>query len=101
MPLFVSARGLYEVREAPSRTFSWKIFMASQAIVDLPWNIIASVLLFFTYYYPVGLYNNAVPTDTVHERGALFFLLVLQFLLFSQSFGLLAIAAIDTAEGGA
>lgn len=100
MPLFVSARGLYEVREAPSRTFSWKIFMASQAIVDLPWNIIASVLLFFTFYYPIGLYQNAEPTNSVNERGVQFWIFVLLFLLFSQSFGLLAIAAIDTAEGG-
>jgi len=100
MPLFVAARGLYEVREAPSRTFSWKIFMASQAIVDLPWNIIASVLLFFTFYYPIGLYQNAQPTDSVDERGVQFWIFVLLFLIFSQSFGLMAIAAIDTAEGG-
>jgi ABC-type multidrug transport system permease subunit len=74
--------------------------MASQAIVDLPWNIIASVLLFFTFYYPIGLYQNAQPTDSVNERGVQFWIFVLLFLIFSQSFGLMAIAAIDTAEGG-
>ena len=38
-------------------------------------------------YYPVNLPKNAVPTDSVTERGALFFLFVLAFMgqLFQRS----------------
>lgn len=103
MPHFVTQRSLYEARERPSKTYSWKvclfftcnyyatdrqliqsaqIFMLSSIIVELPWNALAATILFFTYYYPVGLYKNAIPTDSVAERGALFFLFCQQFLLF-------------------
>lgn len=85
MPHFVTQRSLYEVRERPSKTYSWKAFMISNIVVELPWNGLMAVIIFFCFYYPIGLYNNAVPTDAVHERGALFFLFVLQFLLFSKS----------------
>jgi ABC-type multidrug transport system permease subunit len=98
MPHFVVQRALYEVRERPSKTYSWQVFMASNIIVELPWNALAGVILFFCYYYPVGLYNNATPTDSVTERGGLFFLLVLSFLLFTSTFTNMMIAGMDSAE---
>ena len=49
---------------------------------------------------PVGLYRNAEPTNAVHERGVLFFLLILVFLLFTSSFAHMVIAAVETAEEG-
>lgn len=100
MPLFVTQRALYEVRERPSKTYSWKAFMLSNIIVELPWNLLAATLLFFCWYYPIGLYENAVPTDSVHERGALMWLLVLSFLLFASTFAHMVIAGVDTAETG-
>lgn len=84
MPNFVTQRALYEVRERPSKTYSWKAFMASNIFVELPWNGLMGTIIFFCFYYPVGLYNNAIPTNAVTERGALFFLFCLQFLLFSK-----------------
>ncbi|KAF2718209.1 ATP-binding cassette multidrug transporter [Polychaeton citri CBS 116435] len=98
MPHFVAQRSLYEVRERPSKTYSWQSFMISNIIVELPWNSLMAVIMFFCFYYPVGLYNNAAPTDSVHERGALFFLFVLEFLLFTSTFTNMMIAGIDTAE---
>lgn len=98
MPNFVVQRALYEARERPSKTYSWKAFMLSNMIVDLPWSTLAGTLLFFCWYYPIGLYSNAVPTDAVHERGALTFLLILAFLWFSSTFAHMVIAGIDTAE---
>jgi ATP-binding cassette, subfamily G (WHITE), member 2, PDR len=38
MPHFVTQRSLYEVRERPSKAYSWKVFMLSNIIVELPWN---------------------------------------------------------------
>ena len=67
---------LYEVRERPSKTYSWKAFMVANIVVELPWNTLAAVGLFFCFYYPIGLYRNAEYTDAVTERGGLFFLFV-------------------------
>lgn len=100
MPHFCTQRALYEVRERPSKTYSWKAFMLSQIVVELPWNSLAGVLLFFTWYYPIGLYRNATPTDSVTERGGLMFLLVWTFLLFTSTFTDMVIAGIENAETG-
>lgn len=100
MPLFVTQRSLYEVRERPSKTYSWKAFMMSNIIVELPWSAVCAVLLFFTWYYPIGLYANAEPTNSVHERGVLMFLLILTFLLFTSTFAHMSIAGIPDAETG-
>ncbi|KAK5084523.1 Multidrug resistance protein [Lithohypha guttulata] len=98
MPLFVTQRALYEVRERPSKTYSWKAFMLSNIVAELPYNAIAATLLFFCWYYPIGLYNNA--GDAVTERGALMWLFILAFLFFASTFAHMVIAAIDTAESG-
>ena len=100
MPLFVTQRALYEVRERPSKTYSWKAFMISSLIVEIPWSALCAALLFFTWYYPIGLYANAAETNTVHERGALMFLLILAFLIFTCTFATMVIAGIPDAETG-
>jgi pleiotropic drug resistance (PDR) family protein len=100
MPNFVTQRSLYEVRERPSKAYSWKAFMASNIIVELPWNTLMAALIFFCWYYPIGLYNNAKPTDAVTERGGLMFLLIWTFLLFTSTFAHMVIAGIELAETG-
>ena len=52
----------------------------------------------FLRYYPIGLYNDAAYSDAVQERGALVFLFVLAFLVFSSTFAHMVIAGIETAE---
>ena len=100
MPHFVVQRDLYEVRERPSKTYSWKIFMLSQIIVELPWNTLMAAAMYFCWYYPIGFYRNAEPTDAVAERGALMFLLILTFMLFTCTFTDLVIAGCQSAENG-
>lgn len=100
MPQFVIQRSLYEVRERPSKVYSWKVFMLSQIIVELPWNSFMAVIMYFCWYYPVGLYRNAEPTGEVSERGALMFLFILSFLVFSGTFSTFIIAGFETAEAG-
>ena len=96
LPNFVVQRALYEVRERPAKTFSWKAFMYSNIIVELPWNSLMAVFVYFCFYYPVGLYKNAEPTDAVHERGGLFFLLMLAFFWFTSTFANMIIAGMDS-----
>lgn len=98
MPHFVSQRALYEARERPSKTYSWVTFMVSNILVELPWNALGGLLIFFCLYYPIGLFRNAIPYDQVHERGALFFLFTLQFMLFTSTYTTMFIAGIPDAE---
>lgn len=98
MPLFVTQRSLYEARERPSKVYSWKVFMLSNMLVELPWATLAATILFFCWYYPIGLYANAKQAGALHERGALVFLLIWAFLLFSSTFAHMIIAGIPTAE---
>ena len=100
MPHFVVQRALYEVRERPSKTYSWKAFMLSNIIVELPWQTLMAIIMYFCWYYPVGFYKNAEATNAVHERGALFFLLIWVFLIFTSTFAHMCIAAVETAEEG-
>jgi ATP-binding cassette, subfamily G (WHITE), member 2, PDR len=100
MPHFVVQRALYEARERPSKAYSWKAFMLANIFVEIPWNSLMAVFIFFCWYYPIGLYKNAERTDAVTERGALMFLFILAFLLFTSTFTALCIAGIETAETG-
>jgi len=98
MPQFVTQRALYEARERPAKTYAWPAFILANVIVELPYCLMMAVILYFTWAYPIGYYKNAIPTDAVHERGALLFLFVLEFLLFSSTFAHFVVAAMDTAE---
>ena len=100
MPNFVTQRSLYEARERPSKAYSWKAFMTANILVELPWNTLMAVIIFFCWYYPIGMYKNAEPTNAVTERGGLMFLLILTFLLFTSTFAHMVIAGIELAETG-
>ncbi|KAF9269259.1 hypothetical protein L218DRAFT_851868 [Marasmius fiardii PR-910] len=100
MPEFVKQRSLYEVRERPSKTYSWKAFLLANIIAEIAWNTLAAVLTFLCWYYPIGLYRNAQWTDAETERSGLMFLLVWAFFLFTSTFAHLCIAPVDLAETG-
>lgn len=100
MPLFVGQRALYEVRERPSKAYSWKAFLGAQILVELPWQTLMAVFSFVSWYYPIGLYRNAQPTDAVTERGGLMFLFIWTFYLFTSTFSHMLIAAVELAEVG-
>jgi len=100
MPHFVTQRALYEVRERPSKTYSWQAFILSNIIVELPYQTLMAVVMYFCWYYPTGMYRNAVPTHSVLERGALMFLLIFTFLIFASTFAHMVIAASKDAEIG-
>jgi ATP-binding cassette subfamily G (WHITE) protein 2 (PDR) len=59
-----------------------------------------AVLIFFCWYYPIGLYRNAEPTDAVHLRGFQLFLFVWMFLIFTSTFTHMVIAGVESAENG-
>ncbi|KAF2766133.1 hypothetical protein EJ03DRAFT_354264 [Teratosphaeria nubilosa] len=91
MPLFVTQRSLYEVRERPSKAYSWKAFLIANIVVEWPYQIIAGILVFACFYYPVvGIQSS--------ERQGLVLVLAIVFMLYASSFGHLAIAALPDAQ---
>ncbi|KAL8846348.1 MAG: hypothetical protein Q9221_008555 [Calogaya cf. arnoldii] len=98
MPHFVTQRALYEVRERPSKTYCWQVFMLSNILVEVPWNSLMAVFVFVGWYYPISLRQNAMEADQVAERGALMFLFILTFLIFAGTFTHMVIAGIESAE---
>ncbi|KAL6452790.1 CDR1 Pleiotropic ABC efflux transporter of multiple drugs CDR1 [Candida maltosa Xu316] len=101
MPIYVKQRSIYEVREAPSRTFSWFAFITAQITSEIPYQVVVGTIGFFCWYYPVGLYANAVPTHTVKERGALMWLLLTSFYVYASSLGHLCISFSEIPENAA
>lgn len=100
LPHFVTQRALYEVRERPSKAYSWVVFMLANIFVELPWNTLMATLIFVSYYYPIGMYRNAIPEGQVAERGALMWMFNWLFLLFTSTFSTMVIAGVETAETG-
>lgn len=98
MPQFVTQRSLYEVRERPAKVYSWKVFILSYILIEVLWSVFVGTLLFFCWYYPIGYYENAVPTDAVTLRGAMMWLYVIQFMIFTATFAVMAVAGMETAE---
>ncbi|KAI9368301.1 ABC drug exporter AbcA [Aspergillus egyptiacus] len=101
MPHFLTQRALYEARERPSKIYSWKVFMISNIVVELPWNSFMSIFMFLCWYYPIGMYHNAEATDAVHLRGTQMWLMIWTFLLFTSTFAHFMIAALDVSENAA
>ncbi|CAK7891667.1 pleiotropic ABC efflux transporter of multiple drugs Cdr1p [[Candida] anglica] len=101
LPYFVRQRDLYEVREAPSRSYSWFAFITGQISSEIPFQIAVGTVSYFTWYYPVGLYKNAEPTNAVAERGALMWLFITAFYVFTSTMGHLCISFIELADNAA
>ncbi|OLN87450.1 ABC transporter CDR4-like protein 5 [Colletotrichum chlorophyti] len=98
MPLFVSQRTLYEARERPAKSYSWKAFLSANIVVEMFWNSIMAIFSFLFWYYPMRLYQNAEWTDSIHSRAITLFLICWVFFLFSSTFAHLLIAGLGSAE---
>lgn len=119
MPVVANQRIMYEARERPSKTYSWKAFMAASILVELFWNSVSlsalnnmakadlrqimSLFAYICFYYPIGLYKNAEWTDAVHSRGITMFLHLWIFFVYTSTFAHMLIAGLPTADvaGGA
>ena len=92
MPRFISQRSLYEVRERPSKAYSWPAFIISNIFVEIPWQILLGILVFASYYYPI--YGQHQSSD----RQGLILLFCIQFFVFASTFAHMLIAALPDAE---
>lgn len=101
MPNYILQRDLYEVRERPSKTYSWITFILAQVVVEIPWNSLAALVTFIPFYYLIGMDHNAALAHQTTERGGLMFLLIWGFLMHCCTFTTMVVASAATAEIGA
>ncbi|CDU25412.1 probable SNQ2-ABC transporter involved in multidrug resistance [Sporisorium scitamineum] len=50
-PVFIQFRALYEVRERPSKMYSWPVAVASALAVEIPWNLLGGTLFWAPWYF--------------------------------------------------
>ncbi|CEP24187.1 CDR2 [Cyberlindnera jadinii] len=100
LPTYVDSRDLYEMRERPSKTFTWKAFVLSQIVSEVPWNALIGTLAFLCWYYPAGFYHNAQGggSQEVHERGAYAWLFCVIFFVYIGTMAHMVIAPIELAD---
>ncbi|KAI2824156.1 hypothetical protein CBS115989_975 [Aspergillus niger] len=90
-PRFVAQRALYEVRERPSRVYSWKVFILSNVLVEIPYHIVLGVFVWLSFYWAV------MGTGQDAERHVLGLLYIVQFYLYVASMAHFVIAAVPQA----
>lgn len=66
-----------------------------QITSEIPYQVAIGTLGFFCWYYPVGLYENAVPTDSVDSRGVLMQLFITAFYVYTSTMGHLCVSFIE------
>lgn len=95
MPRFVAQRSLYEVRERPSRTYSWKVFIVSQILVEVPWQVCLGVCSWASFYWSV------FGSGQDSERRGLIMLYIVQFFIYAASMAQFVICAVPEPALGA
>jgi ATP-binding cassette, subfamily G (WHITE), member 2, PDR len=94
MPKFVTARALYEVRERPSRAYSWIAFLVSTIVVEIPYQIVVGIVVFLVWNYTVlGIESSS--------RQGLILLYFMQFFVWASTFAHMVIAALPDSETAA
>ncbi|KAJ5682248.1 hypothetical protein N7462_005413 [Penicillium macrosclerotiorum] len=94
MPKFVVQRSLYEVRERPSKAYSWSAFLIANVIVEIPYQVFVAIIAWACYYYPI------YGAEQASQRQGLMLLFVIQFYLFTSTFASFIISALPDAETG-
>ena len=87
---FIASRTIYEIRERPSKMYSWTAWVTSQILVELPWNMFGGALLFFGWYWTVGY-----PTD---KAGYTFLIFAVLLPFYYTTIGQAAAAAAPTTD---
>ncbi|KAB5562756.1 ABC-2 type transporter [Coniochaeta sp. 2T2.1] len=93
-PLFVTQRALYEVRERPSKAYSWKAFMIANMVVEIPYQIITGIITFACVYYPTAGIQSS-------DRQVLVLLYFIQFFVYASTFAHMTIAALPNEQTAA
>ncbi|TFY79980.1 hypothetical protein EWM64_g4032 [Hericium alpestre] len=87
---FFETRTVYEIRERPSRMYSWTALLTAQFVTELPLDIIAGSVFFICWYWTVGF-----PTD---RAGYAYLVLGVVFPAYYVSLGQAAAAMSPSAD---
>ena len=92
MSRFIPQRALFEVRESPSKMYSWFVFTLSNILVEIPYQCFLSVIVWACWYFPVfGMHQSG-------SSQGLMFAFCLQFLLFASTFAQMIIFTMPSTE---
>src|ERR1700749_1619963 len=92
MSRFIPQRALFEVRESPSKMYSWFVFVLANIVVEIPYVILLSVIVWASWYFPVfGLHHDAT-------SRTLMWAFCLQFLLFASTWAQMLIFTMPSTE---
>lgn len=83
---FITSRTVYEVRERPARIFTWSAFLVSEILIEIPWNILGSSVIFLCWYWTSSFGSS--------RAGFAYLFYCVVFPLYYTTYGL-AIAAIS------
>ena len=50
-PEFIRFRGLFEIREKPSKMYTWPVMVLSALLVEIPWNFLGGTIYWLPWYY--------------------------------------------------
>ncbi|KAF9769293.1 hypothetical protein IL306_013302 [Fusarium sp. DS 682] len=90
-PHFITQRDLYEVRERPSKAYSWKAFLIANVLIEIPYQVLTGILMYACFYYPImGVQSSA--------RQGLVLLYMIQLMIYASSFAQMTIAALPDAH---
>lgn len=88
LPQFIIVRNLFEVREKPSKMYSWTAFIFSAIIVEIPFNIFCGTMFFLPWYFATGFWQNASLQGRTAGSIAIYeWLMYMTFQLWYASFG--------------
>ncbi|GLB42433.1 putative ABC transporter superfamily, ABCG family. PDR (TC 3.A.1.205) subfamily protein [Lyophyllum shimeji] len=87
---FLKARSIYEIRERPSRIYSWTAWVTSQYLAEIPWNIVGSTIFFLCWYWTVGFDSS--------RAGYTYLMYGVTFPLYYTSFAMAVAAMAPSAE---
>ena len=87
---FLNTRNVYEIRERPSRMYSWTALLTAQIAAEVPWNILGSGIFFLCWYWTVGFDNS--------RAGYTYLMLGLVFPFYYTTIGFAVAAMAPNAE---
>ncbi|KAJ7364390.1 pleiotropic drug resistance ABC transporter [Mycena albidolilacea] len=87
---FLDMRKIYEIREGPTKFYSWTALLTSAFLSELPWNILGSSLYFLCWYWTVGFESS--------RAGYTYLMIGVVFPLWYTSFGQAVAAMAPSAE---
>jgi ATP-binding cassette subfamily G (WHITE) protein 2 (SNQ2) len=87
---FIATRNIYEIRERPSRMYSWTALLTSQFLAEIPWNMFGSALFFLCWFWTVG-YSSS-------RAGYTFLVYAVIFPLYYTSFAQAVAALVPAPE---